>query len=118
MPCERLIRIFADLADRDELGGIRLRHAETLAAIERQHLLPDHGGYLVVHDGRDEVYACLSEPEDEEGRSGAVTWVARPLDESEIARIRLGAAESHSAIKQGLIPVAHIDQDHVLICRL
>lgn len=47
-----------------------------------------HGAYLVVHDGREEVYACLEEPQDEQGAPVAGTWVARPLDESEVSRIR------------------------------
>ncbi|WP_238008381.1 hypothetical protein KZZ52_23360 [Dactylosporangium sp. AC04546] len=88
VPCERMIRIFADLADRDELGGIRLRHPRTMADVERQHLLLRHGGYVVVHDGHDEVYTCLNEPRDENGEPVDGTWIAHPLDDSDVARIR------------------------------
>ncbi|SNT41013.1 hypothetical protein SAMN05421812_105387 [Asanoa hainanensis] len=83
VPCKRLIRIYADLADRDEDGGVRLRHARTLEDLQRQRLLLQHGGYIVVHDGHDEVYVCLDEPSDDGG-----TWIARPIDDAVVADLR------------------------------
>jgi hypothetical protein len=88
VPCERLIRIFADLTDRDELGGIRLCHAQTVVDVVRQHLLLHHGAYVVVHDGHSEVYACVNESQDKNGQPIEGRWIARPLDDGEVARIR------------------------------
>ncbi len=53
-----------------------------------QHLLLRHGTYVVVHDGHEEVYTCLNEPQDENGEPVDGTWIARPLDEIEVADIR------------------------------
>lgn len=88
VPCERPIRIYADLDDRDPLGRIWLRHARTLAGIEAQHLLPRPGIYLVVHDDRDEIYACLEWAVDDAGDIMPEAWVARPLDPEEMAGLR------------------------------
>jgi hypothetical protein len=84
--CERMIRIFADIDDRDAEGGILLRHPRTLADIERERLLLRHGSYVVVHDDRAEVYVFLEEPE--EGTAGDQPWVGRPLADDEAARVR------------------------------
>jgi hypothetical protein len=85
---ERLIRIFADLGDRDPLGGIWLRHPRTLVDLEREHLLLHAGGYLVVHNDYDGVYACLGSAFDETEAVVPDAWVARPLDEDTTARLR------------------------------
>lgn len=86
--CERLIRIFADFDDRDPLGGIWLRHPRALAELEREHLLLHAGGYLIVHNDRDEVYACLGVAVDETEAPIADAWVARPLDEDTTTQLR------------------------------
>jgi hypothetical protein len=74
LPCQRLIRIFADLNDRDPLGGVWLRHPRTLAEIETQHLLMRPGVYVVVHDERDGVYAHLESALDEAGDLVPMHW--------------------------------------------
>jgi len=92
LPDEGLMRIFADLADRDPLGGIRLQQPQTLADIERRRLLLRPGVYLVVHDDTEEVYAHLELAVDEVGDLIADAWVARPLDQDEVAQLRAQGA--------------------------
>lgn len=92
LPCQRLIRIFADLNDRDPLGGVWLRHPRTLADIETQHLLVRPGVYVVVHDERDEVYAHLESALDEAGELVPDAWVARPLAREEVVQLRAQGA--------------------------
>jgi hypothetical protein len=88
VPCERLIRIYADLGDRDPLGGIWLRHARTLADIEAQHLLVRPGVYVVVHNDRQEIYAHLEWALDDADNPIPEAWVARPLGSEEVAELR------------------------------
>jgi hypothetical protein len=92
LPCERLIRIFADLQDRDPLGGIRLRHPQTLADIEAKHVLVRPDVYLVVHDDRQEIYAHMAWAVDLAGNPVPDAWVARPLEAQEVARLRARGA--------------------------
>lgn len=92
VPCERLIRIFADLEDRDPLGRIRLRHPQTLAEIEAQHVLMRPYVYLVVHDDRQEIYAHVAWAVDHAGNPVPDSWVARPLEPQEVARLRARGA--------------------------
>jgi hypothetical protein len=88
LPDQRLIRIYADLTDRDALGGIRLGHPRTLADIQRQRLLLRPGVYVVAHDGVDDVYAHLELAVDETGDLIADVWVARPLAQDEVTQLR------------------------------
>jgi hypothetical protein len=89
VPCERLIRIFADLSDRDPLDGIWLRHPRTLADIERERLILGSGDYVVLYDDAgDEVYACLEQTLDQAGNPIAGVWVARPLAADDVAGLR------------------------------
>jgi hypothetical protein len=81
---DALIRIFADLDDRDPLGRVWLRHPRTLADIQSQHLLVRPGVYVVVHNDRDEIYACLEWAVDKVGNIIADACVARPLPQDEI----------------------------------
>jgi hypothetical protein len=92
VPCERLIRIFADLQDRDPLGGIRLRRPRTLADIEAQHVLMRPGVYLVVHDDRQEIYGHMAWAVDHAGNPVPDAWVARPLESQEAAGLRARGA--------------------------
>jgi hypothetical protein len=89
LPSEQLIRIFADLDDRDPLDGIWLRHPRTLADIETQHLMTKSGNWIVVHNDHDEVYAQIELAVDDDGEPIADAWVARPLKPSDVARLRL-----------------------------
>ncbi|HEX4661329.1 MAG TPA: hypothetical protein VH307_28375 [Streptosporangiaceae bacterium] len=88
VPSERLIRIYADLGDRDPLGGIWLRHGRTLADIEAQHLLVRPGVYVVVHNDRQEIYAHLEGALDDADNPIPEAWVARPLGSEEAAELR------------------------------
>lgn len=92
VPCGRLIRIFADLEDRDPLGGIWLRHPQTLADIEAQHVLMRPDVYLVVHDDRQEIYAHVAWAVDHAGDPVPEAWVARPLASQEVVRLRAEGA--------------------------
>lgn len=92
LPCDRLIRIFADLNDRDPLGGVWLRHARTLADIETSHLLLQSGPWIVVHNDRDEVYAQLEHAVDEAGNIVPDGWVARPLTDNEMDQLHARGA--------------------------
>ncbi|MBO0868169.1 MAG: hypothetical protein J2P15_06350, partial [Micromonosporaceae bacterium] len=91
-PTERFIRIYADLDDRDPLGGIRLRHPRTLADIQQQHLLLRPGMYLVVHNDREEIYAHLEWALDEASHLIPNAWVARPYEQHEVAQLRAQGA--------------------------
>jgi hypothetical protein len=44
-------RIWADLADRDPLDGIRLRHPRSIADIEKQRVLTEPGTTVTLFDG-------------------------------------------------------------------
>jgi len=92
VPSERLIRISADLDDRDPLGRIWLRHERTLADILAQQLLAAPGVYIAVHDDRREVYACLEWALDDAGNLIHDAWVARPLGPEEVAELRARGA--------------------------
>jgi len=92
LPSERLIRIYADLDDRDPLGRIWLRHARTVADIEAQHLLAAPGVYVAVHNDRQEIYACLEWALDDAGNLIYDAWVARPLGPEEVAGLRAQGA--------------------------
>ena len=70
------------------LGGIWLRHPRTVAELEREHLLLYVGGYLVVYNDDEEVYACLGLAVDESEVAIPDAWVARPLGVDTIARLR------------------------------
>jgi hypothetical protein len=87
VPGNRLIRIFADLNDRDPFDGVWLRHPRTLADIRAQHLIMDPGNYLVVHDDHNEVYAFLALAVDEADDPIADAWVARPVAPEEAAHL-------------------------------
>jgi hypothetical protein len=91
-PNERLIRVFADLDDRDPLGGVWLRHPRSLADIERQHLLLCPGVYIVVHDDHQEIYAHLEPALDETDNLIPDAWVGRPVDQDEADRLRAQGA--------------------------
>jgi hypothetical protein len=88
---ERLIRIYADLGDRDQLGRVRLRQARTLAEIKAWRLLPRAGTYFVVHDDREEIYASLELAVDDGGNLMPESWVARPLSPQELGELGEGA---------------------------
>ncbi len=92
VPSERLIRIYADLDDRDPLGRIWLRHARTVADIEAQHLLAAPGVYIAVQNDRQEIYACLEWALDDAGNLIYDAWVARPLGPEEVAELRAQGA--------------------------
>ena len=92
VPCERPIRIYADLDDRDRLGRIWLRHARTLADIDAQHLLPRPGIYVIVHNDREEIFACLEWAVDDADSLMPEVWVARPLDSEELAQLHADGA--------------------------
>lgn len=90
VPSHGPIRIYADLDDRDRLGGIRLRHPRTLADIAARHLLMRPGLPVVVHDDQQEIYAQLEYALADEQVELALddaddgvpeAMVARPLDE-------------------------------------
>lgn len=72
--------------------GIRLRHPATIADIQRQHLLLRAGGYLVVHDDHEEIYAHLQHALDEAGEPIPDEWIARPLNQDEVAELRAQGA--------------------------
>jgi len=91
VPCEKLIRIYADLGDRDQLGRIWLRHARTLADIETQRLLLRPGIYVVVHNDHQEMVASLQSAVDDAGSLVPEAWVARPLSPQERAELGEGA---------------------------
>jgi hypothetical protein len=59
-----------------------------VADLEREHLLLYVGGYLVVHNDHDEVYACLDLAIDDSEVAVADAWVARPLGADTTARLR------------------------------
>jgi len=91
VPCEKLIRIYADLGDRDQLGRIWLRHTRTLADIETQRLLLRPGIYVVVHNDHQEMVASLQSAVDDAGSLVPEAWVARPLSPQEQAELGEGA---------------------------
>ncbi len=88
LPDNRLIRIYADLEDRDSLGGVWLRHPRTLIDIERQHLLLQPGVYIIIHNDDVEMYAHLQWALDDDGNLIPDAYVARPADQDEITRLQ------------------------------
>jgi hypothetical protein len=86
-PNRRLIRIFADLDDRDPLGGVWLRHPRTVTDIQTQRLLARPGLWVVVHNDREELYAELHYALDDTGAPMPDVLVARPVDQDEAARL-------------------------------
>jgi hypothetical protein len=81
LPSDDVIRVFADLDDRDPLGGVWLRHPRTLADIEAQRLLVHRGVCFVVHNDREEVLASMDWAVDETESEVPDAWVARPYGE-------------------------------------
>src|SRR5438067_1794662 len=75
------------------LPNIWLRHARTLADIDAQHLLPRPGIYVIVHNDREEIFACLEWAIDDADSLMPEVRVARPLDSEEVAQLHTHGAQ-------------------------